>query len=147
MRDLKKFQNNVISYKNKLEFYDETIWYNLDNIQRKFIGQEQATEFLFYNIVNNQRLALRNDIDDFLYFTDIYVQASRTEALPLSIMEALLYGIPIIGADVGGISEICIQGKTSAHTGWCAGQMREFRRIRLRYTATIQTMPTYLQRL
>lgn len=64
MRDLKKFQNNVISYKNKLEFYDETIWYNLDNIQRKFIGQEQVTEFLFYNIVNNQRLALRNDIDD-----------------------------------------------------------------------------------
>lgn len=56
-------------------------------------------------------VGIRNDIDDFLYFTDIYVQASRTEALPLSIMEALLYGIPIIGADVGGISEICIQGK------------------------------------
>ena len=64
MSDLKKFQNNVTSYKNKLEFYDETIWYNLDDIQRKFIGQEQVTEFLFYNIVNNQRLALRNDIDD-----------------------------------------------------------------------------------
>ena len=64
MSDLKKFQNNVTSYKNKLEFYDESIWYNLDDIQRKFIGQEQVTEFLFYNIVNNQRLALRNDIDD-----------------------------------------------------------------------------------
>ena len=56
-------------------------------------------------------VGIRNDIDDFLYFTDIYVQASRTEALPLSIMEALLYGIPIIGANVGGISEICIQGR------------------------------------
>ena len=64
MSDLKKFQNNVTSYKNKLEFYDESIWDNLDDIQRKFIGQEQVTEFLFYNIVNNQRLALRNDIDD-----------------------------------------------------------------------------------
>lgn len=64
MSDLKKFQNNVTSYKNKLEFYDESIWYNLDDIQRKFIGQEQATEFLFYNIVNNQRLALDNGVND-----------------------------------------------------------------------------------
>jgi glycosyltransferase involved in cell wall biosynthesis len=53
-------------------------------------------------------VGIRNDIDDFLFFTDIYTQPSRTEAISLSIMEALLYGIPIIGANVGGISEVCI---------------------------------------
>lgn len=50
---------------------------------------------------------IRNDIDDFLNITDIYVQSSRTEAISLSIMEALMYSLPIIGANVGGIPEVC----------------------------------------
>ncbi len=53
-------------------------------------------------------VGIRNDVDDFLSFTDVYVQSSRTEAISLSIMEALLYGIPVIGTDVGGIPEVCI---------------------------------------
>lgn len=55
-------------------------------------------------------VGIRDDVDDFLYFTDIYIQASRTEAISLSIMEALQYGIPIIGTNVGGIPEVCIPG-------------------------------------
>lgn len=43
---------------------DEKIWSILDEIQKKFIGQEVATEYLFYNIVNNQQLALRDDVND-----------------------------------------------------------------------------------
>ena len=53
-------------------------------------------------------VGIRNDVDDFLYFTDVYIQSSRTEAISLSIMEALLYGIPVIGAEVGGIPEVCV---------------------------------------
>lgn len=53
-------------------------------------------------------VGIRNDVDDFLCFTDIYTQPSRTEAISLSIMEALLYGIPIIGANVGGVPEVCV---------------------------------------
>lgn len=51
-------------------------------------------------------LGIRNDIDDILNITDIYCQPSRTEAISLSIMEALRFGIPIIGSRVGGIPEI-----------------------------------------
>ena len=51
---------------------------------------------------------IRNDVDDFLFFTDIYLQPSRTEAISLSIMEALMHGIPIIGSKVGGIPEVCV---------------------------------------
>ena len=51
---------------------------------------------------------VRNDVDDFLAFTDIYLQPSRTEAISLSIMEALMYGIPIIASKVGGVSEVCV---------------------------------------
>lgn len=68
---------------------------------------------IYYYGLENEIISvgIRNDIDDFLSFTDIYVQPSRTEAISLSIMEALLYGIPIIGANVGGIPEVCIPNK------------------------------------
>lgn len=51
-----------------------------------------------------------NDIDNYLKYTNIYIQSSRTEALSLSIAESLMYGIPIIGSNVGGIPEVCING-------------------------------------
>lgn len=36
---------------------------------------------------------------------DVFVTVSSSEGLPVSIQEAMAYGIPIIGTDVGGISE------------------------------------------
>lgn len=51
-------------------------------------------------------LGIRNDIDYILDATDIYLQPSRTEGLPLSIMEAINHGLPIIATNVGGIPEI-----------------------------------------
>ena len=55
-------------------------------------------------------LGIRNDIDDILNITDIYVQPSRTEAISLSIMEALNYSLPIVATNVGGISEVVENG-------------------------------------
>lgn len=37
---------------------------------------------------------------------DLFINVSRIEGLPVSIMEAYSYGIPAIGTDVGGTSEI-----------------------------------------
>lgn len=79
------------------------------------IGLNESENMKFQNIINELGVAdffisvgIRNDIDDFLYFTDVYLQPSRTEAISLSIMEALMFGIPIIGSKVGGIPEVCI---------------------------------------
>ena len=44
--------------------FDDSVWQLLDEIQRKFIGQEVAAEGLFYNIINNQQLAEMEDIPD-----------------------------------------------------------------------------------
>jgi len=41
---------------------------------------------------------------------DIFVLYSKTESLPLSIVEAMSYGIPIIVTDVGGVNEIIEDG-------------------------------------
>lgn len=57
-------------------------------------------------------LGIRNDINDILNISDIYLQPSRTEGLSLSIMEALNYSLPVIGTRVGGIPEIVHEEKT-----------------------------------
>lgn len=40
------------------------------------------------------------------HFVDCFINVSTSEGLPVSIMEAIGYGIPIIATDVGGTSEI-----------------------------------------
>lgn len=47
-----------------INFDDESIWLLLDEIQKKFIGQEITAEELFYNIVNNQQLAQMKELPD-----------------------------------------------------------------------------------
>lgn len=43
---------------------DEQLWKALEEIKGKFIGQENAAEALFYNIVNNQELAKTDGVYD-----------------------------------------------------------------------------------
>lgn len=46
------------------------------------------------------------------YPFDLFVNVSSSEGLPVSIMEALSFGMPCIATDVGGTSEIVIDGVT-----------------------------------
>ena len=41
-------------------------------------------------------------------YVDLFVNVSSTEGLPVSIMEAISFGIPVVATDVGGTSEIVI---------------------------------------
>ena len=59
-------------------------------------------ECLFLGELDNE-IALR------LYKTNtihLFISLSETEGLPVSMMEAISFGVPIIGTDVGGCSEI-----------------------------------------
>ncbi len=42
---------------------------------------------------------------------DCFVNTSSSEGLPVSIMEACSFGIPVLATDVGGTSEIVREGK------------------------------------
>lgn len=53
-------------------------------------------------------VGISNEVANYLAISDIYIQPSRTEAISLSIMEALSYGLPIIASNVGGIPEVCV---------------------------------------
>jgi len=43
---------------------------------------------------------------------DLFITLSRYDGIPVSIMEAMSFGIPALATDVGGVSEIVINGKT-----------------------------------
>ena len=44
------------------------------------------------------------------HYTDLFVQVSRSEGIPVSIMEALSYGTPVMATDVGGVSQLLPEG-------------------------------------
>jgi glycosyltransferase involved in cell wall biosynthesis len=44
---------------------------------------------------------------------DLFINTSSTEGLPVSIMEAQSFGIPVIATDVGGVSEVVPKGTGS----------------------------------
>ena len=47
-----------------------------------------------------------DDPEKYYALSDVYVQTSHREAMPLSILEAMAAGLPIISTDVGGIKDV-----------------------------------------
>ncbi|MDQ0321103.1 glycosyltransferase involved in cell wall biosynthesis [Pararhizobium capsulatum DSM 1112] len=54
----------------------------------------------------------RRDVPDILSAADIFALTSVSEGLPISILEAMAAGLPVVATDVGGISELVAEGET-----------------------------------
>jgi ATP-dependent protease Clp ATPase subunit len=86
------------------DFRSEAVWAVLDDVQKKFIGQETAAEELFYNIVNNQQLAQMDDVPDgqrSIMFLDGPTGTGKT-AITREITERL--GVPFTSTSVTNYS-------------------------------------------
>jgi len=57
-------------------------------------------------------LGFREDVKEILPLLDIFVLPSLWEGLPVSIMEAMAMGRPVIATDVGGCAELVLDGVT-----------------------------------
>lgn len=55
-------------------------------------------------------MGISNDVASYMCAADLYVQPSRSEGLPLALMEATSVGLPLIGTKAGGIPEIVKNG-------------------------------------
>jgi len=51
-------------------------------------------------------LGNRTDIPDILAKSDVFVLTSKSECCPMTVLEAMATGLPIISTDVGGVREI-----------------------------------------
>ena len=71
-------------------------------LEQKCQTLDIENEIVWYGITNNVRAVL--------YEMDIYVQPSRSEGLPISLMEAASQQLPLVGSNVGGIPEIITDG-------------------------------------
>jgi glycosyltransferase involved in cell wall biosynthesis len=59
-------------------------------------------------------LGSRSDVPDLMLAADAICLTSESEALPMVLIEAMALGRPILATDVGGTSEIVIDGETGA---------------------------------
>lgn len=74
-----------------LEQYAQKSFSKFKNIQWSFIGALENQDVYKYYKNNN---------------IDVFINTSSSEGIPVSIMEAQSFGIPVIAPDVGGINEI-----------------------------------------
>jgi len=82
----------------ELERYAFNKFANLSNMSADFLGEISNSEV--------RRFYADNRID-------IFVNASDSEGVPVAIMEAMSFGIPVIAPDVGSVSEL-----VGDDTGW-----------------------------
>jgi len=57
-------------------------------------------------------LGRRTDIAELLPLLDVFVLSSVSEGLPLTVLEAMACGVPVVATDVGGLREVVSDGQT-----------------------------------
>lgn len=91
---------------------------SLDDVAAILVGdgdERQALTRLAADLGVQDRVAFRGWADDArrsLAELDVFVLPSRFEAFPLTILEAMLAGLPVVATDVGSVSEAVIEGVT-----------------------------------
>jgi L-malate glycosyltransferase len=57
-------------------------------------------------------LGERHDVPQILAALDVFVLASQMEGVPMTILEAMAAGLPVVATDVGGIPQVVTHGQT-----------------------------------
>lgn len=89
---------------------------DLSNVIFYIVGQPDDDKAELQQLINELHIetkinleGISNQIPKYLNAADIYIQPSRSEGLPISLMEACSVGLPIIASRVGGIPEVAIE--------------------------------------
>ena len=73
---------------------------------------ELETQIAKMNLSNKVMLLGKvSNVEDYLATSDVFVMTSLFEGLPLSMIEAMACGLPIVSSNVGGIKDLIDEGK------------------------------------
>lgn len=89
---------------------------NNNNVQLKVAGlgplEESLKKYISTNNIGNIKLlGFVTDIESQLQKADIFILPSKFESFPLSILEAMSCGLPIIATDTGGVKDMVLNNK------------------------------------
>ena len=59
-----------------------------------------------------KRLGYRHDVARLLRGADVFCLPSHFEGLPMSVIEAMLTGLPVVATDISGPREMVLEGET-----------------------------------
>lgn len=57
-------------------------------------------------------VGLRTDVARFYRAADVFLLTSISEGIPLTVIEAMAAGLPVVGTAVGGMAEVVVDGET-----------------------------------
>lgn len=100
--DFPKKQISVLESLSRLQHLEWTMYFVGDGAEKKKAEQYAKELGIAHRVVFE---GWRKDVVTVLEETDVFILISLYEGLPLSILEAMRAGLPIIAADVGGVKE------------------------------------------
>jgi glycosyltransferase involved in cell wall biosynthesis len=79
---------------------------------RALVVGDGPQETFLQGIDGVELLGERNDVPDLLARSDIFALSTLSEGMPISVLEAMAAGLPVVATAVGGIPEIVVDGET-----------------------------------
>lgn len=104
-------------------FGDGKLMHRIEIMAKQKLEEKNNIKFTFRGFVDNKKLMeyYRNS------YCDLFINCSDSEGIPVSIMEAYSFGIPVIARNVGGNSEI-VQDSTGDYLISAMGSDQELKR-------------------
>ena len=88
--ELKKIRNDFVF----LHFREGEL---MEEIKTEVQKQNLQQEYIF--------MGFREEVEDFFSVMEVFVMSSQEEGLGSSVLDAFLYGVPVVSTDAGGLKE------------------------------------------